>query len=146
MVYRIMKRYRILVVDDDNPTLEMLFQWLQDHNHCPTTTACRGDQALALMKKQSFDVVLTNNMMPGMLGVEMADIIRRNGGPPVIIISGYYTKEYRFKAFAAGARAYVRKPIVLEWLPELIQDVVDRKLCYIGSGPPDKKAKGNTPR
>ncbi len=114
MVCTIMKRYRILVVDDDRDVLEMLFQWLHDYNHCSTNTACRADQALALMNKQSFDVVLTNNIMPGLLGVEMADIIRKQGGPPMIVMSGYYTRKYRFKAFAAGAKAYVRKPFVLE--------------------------------
>jgi CheY-like chemotaxis protein len=139
-----MKRYRILAVDDDRDVLEMLFQWLQDYNHCPTTTARRADQALALMKKQTFDVVLTNNMMPGILGIEMADIIRRQGGPPVIMLSGYYSREIRFKAFAAGVRAFLCKPIILEYLPELIQQVVDRKLCYIGSWPLAGKDKGNT--
>jgi len=141
-----MKPYRILVVDDDHDVLEMLFQWLQDYNHCPTTTACRADQALDLMKKQSFDVVLTNNMMPGLLGVEMAEIIRSHDGPPVIIISGYYTRECRFRAFAVGVRAYLRKPIALEYLPKLIQQVVDRKLHYIGSWLPAGKVEGKTPQ
>jgi CheY-like chemotaxis protein len=141
-----MRNYRVLVVDDDRAISETLLEWLQDYNHCPTTTASRADQALDLIKKQSFDVVLTNNMMPGMPGVELAEIIHRQGGPPVIIMSGYYTREYRFKALAAGVRAYLRKPIKLEDLPELIHQVVDQKLHYIGNWPSSKKAKGNTPR
>jgi len=146
MVCGIMKRYRILVVDDDNTVLGMLSQWLQDYNHCPTTTASRGDQALALIKKQSFDVVLTNNMMPGILGIEMAEIIHRQGGPPVIMLSGYYTREIRFKAFTAGVRAFLCKPIKLGCLPELIQQVVDRQLHYIGTWPPAENVKDITQR
>jgi two-component system, NtrC family, response regulator PilR len=140
-----MKRYSILVVDDDRNILETLFLWFHNYHHCPTTSARQAYQALALLNKQSFDVVLTDNMMPGLLGVEMADIIRRQGGPSVIVMSGYYNREYRFKALAAGAKAYLRKPFVLEWLPELIQDVVDRNLYYIGGGP-SAKMVGNTPR
>ena len=129
-----MRNYRILVVEDDSEILEMLVQWLQDFNHCPTTATCCGDEALDELNGQSFDLVLTNNMMPGMLGVELAALVRRRGGPPVIMISGFYNREMRFKAFANGAKAYVRKPFDLEWLLELIETVMDRGLHYIGSG------------
>jgi CheY-like chemotaxis protein len=127
-----MRKYRILVVEDDRLTLEMLVEWLQDFNHCPTATARCAYEALALLDRQSFDVVLTNNMMPGMLGVEMAAVIRRRGGPPVIMITGYYTGQMRLKAFASGVKAYVRKPFDLEWLLEVVAGVVDRGLIYIG--------------
>ena len=142
MLCWVMKSYRILVVDDDRDVLAMLSDWLQDYNHCPTATARCADEALALLERQSFDVVLTNNMMPGMLGVEMAAVIRRRGGPPVIMISGYFTGQMRLKAFAGGVKAYVRKPFDLEWLLELIEIVMDRGLHYIGSGPPDGFEKG----
>jgi len=131
-----MRSYRILIVDDDKAILEMLVEWLQDYNSCPTATARHADEAFALMKKQSFDVVLTNNMMPGMLGTEMAAILHRRGGPPVIMITGYHTRDTRRQAFANGVRAFLRKPIQLEWLLELVEEVVDRELYYIGSGPP----------
>ena len=131
-----MRKYRILLVEDDRSTLEMLVQWLQDFNHCPTTATRCGDEALDELNRQSFDLVLTNNMMPGMLGIELAALIRRRGGPPVIMINGYHNREMRFKAFAGGAKAYVRKPFNLTWLLELIETVMDRGLHYIGSGPP----------
>jgi CheY-like chemotaxis protein len=137
-----MRNYRILVVEDDRLTLEMLVEWLQDFNHCPTTATCCGDEALDELNRQSFDLVLTNNMMPGMLGVELAALIRRRGGPPVIITSGYYTRQMRLQAFAGGAKAYVRKPFKLEWLLELIETVMDQGLHYIGSGPPSGHEKG----
>jgi DNA-binding response OmpR family regulator len=137
-----MRKYRILLVEDDRSTQEMLVQWLQDFNHCPTTATCCGDEALNELNKQSFDLVLTNNMMPGMLGIELATLIRRRGGPPVIMISGFYNREMRFKAFANGAKAYVRKPLDLGWLLELIETVVDQGLHYIGSGPPGGYNKG----
>jgi DNA-binding response OmpR family regulator len=137
-----MRNYRILVVEDDSDMLEMLVQWLQDFNHCTTTATRCADEALAELNRQSFDLVLTNNMMPGMPGVELAGLIRRRGGPPVIMISGFYNREMRFKAFASGAKAYVRKPIKLEWLLELIETVMDRGLHYIGSGPPGGYNKG----
>jgi two-component system, response regulator PdtaR len=137
-----MKSYRILVVDDDRDVRAMLSDWLQDYNHCPTATARCADEALALLDRQSFDLVLTNNMMPGMLGVEMAAVIRRRGGPPVIVITGYHSNEIRRQAFASGVRACLCKPIKLEWLPELIEAVLDRGLHYIGCGPPGGYEKG----
>ena len=66
----------------------------------------------------------------------MAALIRRRGGPPVVMISGYCNREMRLKAFASGAKACVRKPFDLGWLLELIETVMDRGLHYIGSGPP----------
>jgi CheY-like chemotaxis protein len=127
-----MRNYRILLVEDDRSTLEMLVQWLQDFNHCLTATARCADEALALLDRQSFDVVLTNNMMPGMLGVDMAAVIRRRGGPPVIMITGYHNREMRLQAFADGVKAFVYKPFNLEWLLEVVAGVVDRGLIYIG--------------
>jgi CheY-like chemotaxis protein len=132
MLCWVMKSYRILVVDDDRDVLAMLSDWLQDYNHCPTATARCADEALALLERQSFDVVLTNNMMPGILGVEMAAVIRRRGGPPVIMITGYHNREMRLQAFANGVKAYVYKPFNLEWLLEVVAGVVDRGLIYIG--------------
>ena len=44
----------------------------------------------------------------------------------MIMISGYYNREMRLRAFANGVKAFVRKPFKLEWLLDLIETVVDR--------------------
>jgi CheY-like chemotaxis protein len=131
------KPYRILVVEDDADLCKMLKEWFEEHHHCPTALARNAEDALELLPNQLVDVVITDNNMPGMHGLELANIIRMSDGPPVILMTGYYTRPIHLAAFRAGVRAFMIKPFRLEWMLEMIEIVVGRGLYYIGMGPPE---------
>jgi CheY-like chemotaxis protein len=58
----------------------------------------------------------------------------RLGGPPVIVLTGYYHPLCRKQAFASGAMACLAKPVRLPLLAEVIELVVDRGVRFIGTG------------
>lgn len=67
---------RILVVDDDRNCCEGLSELLGGEGH--TVMACRnGPRALAALEAESYDVLLTDLIMPGMSGLELIDAARK---------------------------------------------------------------------
>jgi PAS domain S-box-containing protein len=81
---------RVLVVEDNVEVGRFSTQVLQDLGY-ETTWAANADEALALLQKaDSFDVVFSDVVMPGMSGIELGEEIRRRQpGLPVVLTSGY---------------------------------------------------------
>ncbi len=114
----------ILVVDDDDiirGTLCELFS--QEHTVYAADTA---EAALAKLKSQAFDVVLTDVSMPGLSGLDLLNrVVQLYPGTPVIIISGLSDQEQAQSLIGRGAFDYVLKPFRLE----VVEDSVRRALA-----------------
>lgn len=124
----------ILIVDDDRALLETLGEYFDHCHHCMTSPARDSEEALSHLRCRPFDVMLTDINHPGMNGLELTQLVRRLGGPPVIIISGYSFPDHRHQVFASGARACLRKPVNLERLAAIVELVVAKGVHYIGNG------------
>jgi len=103
---------RILVVDDDPLTLDLLEQELTDTGY-EVARAATGDEAL--QKATSFlpHVVLLDYILPGMDGVEVIRRLRQDDrfkAVPVILITGRGGQEDKIRGLDAGADDYVVKP------------------------------------
>lgn len=108
---------RILIVEDDDRTQELLKQMVKTLGH-ESEYALDGFEALAKVKL-GFDLVLLDIVMPGIDGFEVLRQIREDPDTeelPVVIVSGMDDKEGRVRAFKTGANDYIIKPIDL---PEL---------------------------
>ena len=102
----------LLIVDDDDDNLTLLTHIL--NRHYELTTAKNGEDALQLLETESYDAVLLDIMMPGMSGLEVLEIIRRNTGLatlPVIMISALSDSKHVVQGLKLGANDYVSKPI-----------------------------------
>ncbi|MGB4660574.1 MAG: response regulator [Mobilitalea sp.] len=106
--------YHVLIVDDE----QLMRQYLGDNlsalcpDFCVTGIACDGIAAVELMKKQSFDVVITDIKMPEMDGLNLAKyIFESEKHTRVIIISGYSEFEYARLALKYGVSDYLLKPL-----------------------------------
>ena len=115
---------KVLLVEDDEPTLEVLSQFL---GHFYSVIACSsGERALqALYTNDSIDVIVTDLRMPGINGF---DILRcafehsqRTGVMiPAIVLTGHGTPEDEAQARTFGLTHFHRKPIDLMKLRETI--------------------------
>jgi len=86
---RAMRGRRILVVDDDPLVLASIAEMLEDEGHM-VTDAQSGPKALDALREQKFDIVITDQAMPDMTGIDLARNIRRAWpGLPIILASGY---------------------------------------------------------
>lgn len=85
-------RKKILVVDDDPATRESI-RLLLDVDRHTVTEASNGYEALELFKGQTYDLVITDYLMPGMLGDELARSIRSIApAQPILMVTAYVEK------------------------------------------------------
>lgn len=109
MADKSVKSAKILIVEDDGPIANALRLKLEAENFIPTV-AVDGKEALALVEKEKFDLILLDIMMPGMNGFEvMEEFKKMNVKTRVIILSNLSQEEDIEKAKKAGAADYFVK-------------------------------------
>jgi DNA-binding NtrC family response regulator len=102
---------KLLIVDDEAPILESLKAALKPSGYeCVVTQKPR--EAVEAFKRDGFDVVITDFMMPEMNGIELLKEVK-NARPDanVIILTGYADIENAIAAVNNGAYAFFRKPL-----------------------------------
>ncbi|MDQ0089024.1 two-component system chemotaxis sensor kinase CheA [Paenibacillus anaericanus] len=110
------KGKRVLIVDDDERNLLALTPPLKSKG-MDVITAQTGQQAIDLIHKQDFDIVLMDIMMPGMNGLEAIKIIRNvRTELPIISVTAKAMIQDRMDSLEAGASDFISKPLNLEQL------------------------------
>jgi len=110
-ISRLDRTLRILVVDDQEVICELLAEYLHEDGH---TTGCafRGDEALELFRKQHFDLVLTDQSMPGLNGEQLAAAIKRLAPDvPVILLTGFGDEMLALGGHSAEVDLILGKPL-----------------------------------
>jgi CheY-like chemotaxis protein len=80
---------RVLAVDDDSLVLFNTIAMLEDMGHV-ALEAASGAQALALLRREAIDLVITDQSMPQMTGLQLVEAIQAEWpGLPVILATGY---------------------------------------------------------
>ncbi len=110
-----MNKLKILVVDDDPVTRLMLSKTLSKAE-CEVDLAEDGVQAIELISRRFYDVVLTDLMMPG--GADGIDVLEATKAQykdtEVILITGYASVDTAVTAMKKGAADYLQKPINID--------------------------------
>lgn len=107
------RRYRLLLVDDDTNNRAALSRRLTMCGYA-MDVAEDGPDALEKIARERFDLVLLDQMMPGMNGIEVLRRIRNTYSQselPVIMITGVGGSQTAVDALRAGANDYVNKPV-----------------------------------
>jgi len=103
-------QYTILVVDDEEPVRNLIVTLLSRSGHS-SITAVDGVDALDRMKGNKIDAVITDIKMPNMDGVALTiEILKRNPGLPILVMTAFDEEYSAGAAIAAGAREYIKKP------------------------------------
>lgn len=103
-------RGRLLIVDDEEPQRLMLSNILRRAGF-EVETASDGRVALERMATESFDLLLTDQRMPTMDGLELLAHVRRNDAKlPVILMTAFGTVSAAVEAMKQGASDYLTKP------------------------------------
>ncbi len=107
---------RILLVDDEEIIHASVKKSLK-LGDWTIESAMNARQALELLRTGTYDLVITDLMMPGMDGLELLEEIRKGvGDVPVIMLTGYATIRTAVKAMEIGAFDYIAKPPTREEL------------------------------
>ena len=101
----------VLVVDDDEALARALKRMLETAGY-HVTTAGDGNAAVAKIRHEPFDVILSDIQMPGMDGIDMLRVVRAYDlDVPVILMTGEPTVETAAEAVSLGALQYLSKPV-----------------------------------
>ncbi len=102
--------YKILVVDDEAPVRD-LFDELFKKEDCQTVSCATGEEALKILKNETFDAVLLDIKLPGMSGLEALKNIREtNKKLPVVMITGFgFDEDLIAKTKQFGCSGYIGK-------------------------------------
>lgn len=103
--------YRILIADDHPIVLRGLRQILEEGGNVRRITEVNsGEEVLAAIKEDNFDIVLLDISMSGMNGIDTLEEIREvKPALPVLMLSMYPEKDYALRAIKAGAAGYLTK-------------------------------------
>ena len=115
---------RILLVEDSLPNQKVALAMLSGSGHT-TVVANHGQEALALLAEQEFDVILMDVQMPVMDGMEATSAIRAaeegtDRHQPIVAMTAHAMSGDRERCLAAGMDEYVSKPVHLEPLFQAI--------------------------
>jgi CheY-like chemotaxis protein len=134
--------HEVLVVDDEVVVLTVLRELLRRSGY-RVTTAASAEEAIDLMQRRSFDLVLTDKNLPGASGLEVLRIARTLDPPPaVVMITGYSSYDSAVEALDIGAQDYIEKPIRdVEALRFRVRRALSRRNEQLArSRPPSKDA------
>lgn len=116
---------RVLIVDDEPVVGEICSRALTD---CRVDRAENGRQALDLLAKTEFDLVLTDVNMPDMDGLDLLRSIKsKRPDQVVILMTGYACKETILEALKADADDFINKPLNLLHLQTLVNKTLEKK-------------------
>lgn len=118
--------YRILVVDDDYASRILLNKVLEQDGY-RVTTASDGSEALELLRRETYDVVISDLIMEHVGGLELLKQIKEGGiEVAVILLTGHASIETAIEAVRLGASDYLMKPVNTEELKVRLRKTIER--------------------
>ena len=116
----------ILIVDDEPIVRESIRDWLKDAGY-EVATAETGEEAIAMIQKKDFGVLVLDVRLPGKTGIRvLRDIKALKPEIKSIIITAYPTSELAAEAKELGAIDYLVKPIAPDDLERLIRETLQQ--------------------
>lgn len=117
-------RIRVLVVDDEQPALDELSFLLEaDDRVSSVVTAATATEGLRILRETDVDAVFLDIQMPGLSGLELAEVLGRfKEPPPVVFVTAH--EQHAVEAFELHAVDYVLKPVREERLAEAVRRVL----------------------
>jgi two-component system alkaline phosphatase synthesis response regulator PhoP len=136
------RRRRILVVEDDR-TLRTALAFNLTREGYEVQSAVDGEQALAMARGGQLDLILLDVMLPGMSGIEVLRVLRKDGiGTPVVILSAKGDEIDRVVGLKVGADDYVAKPFSRPELLARIEAVLRRERREVATDEQGDRARG----
>jgi len=118
---------RILIVEDDEEMRALLKDSLLEEG-IEFDSAGNGSEAIRKLVEESFDLVITDIRTPGLTGLDILPRIKKlRPETLIIVITAFGSEEVRLKSFDRGAAAYLEKPISMNRLKALVQEMISTK-------------------
>jgi len=117
---------QILIVDDSSAMRAYVRAALEGDGEVEVAEATSGFDALRLLPREKFDLVIVDINMPNINGLELISFMRKSEthrSTPLLIISTEASERDQARAMALGANAYLPKPFSSEQLLKVVADL-----------------------
>ena len=122
---------KILVVDDDSASVEAVVEILEREGY-NLVAASGGREALRILATEDIDVVVTDEKMPDLSGIDLLKHIKDNHPyTQVIILTGYGSIDSAVQATKAGADGYLEKPIQINILRQTAKNALEKRSLFL---------------
>ncbi len=116
-------KYNALVVEDEDQMIEMLCEFLERVN-IGVISVKNGLDALGILKKQKFDLILLDLNLPLFKGEHVMSILKnRNESTPVIVVSAFLTNEKILELSKLGVQEFLAKPFEIRSFYDTVNKV-----------------------
>ena len=137
---------QLLIVDDELHVRESLSHWFAEDGY-DVVSADSGKQALALLGRRAFDIVITDIRMPGMDGLDLQRrILEVDPDLAIIVITAYASVSTAVQALKEGAYDYLAKPFDPEELTRVIEKAWEKQRLRKENVLLKERLKGAGPR
>jgi len=118
---------KLMIVDDEETLTFSLYQtFIMAKQDYEVITASSGEEAVARLAGDNFDLVITDISMPGMTGLELlAQIRQKYPRTAVIVMTAYGSEEKKEEALRIGAHHYIEKPFEIKDIKKLVMDILN---------------------
>ena len=117
--------HRILVVDDDKFSRRLLEKFL-DGEGFTVTKARNGAQALEMLAKEQFDLLITDVSMPRIGGLKLLEEVKgRYPMPAIVVTATDIDSETQRRSYSLGARKFMLKPLDREELLLTVRGILN---------------------
>jgi two-component system NtrC family sensor kinase len=120
---------RVLVVDDEEPVANLLARLLRELGHQPTVVNS-GAEALELIAREQFDLILSDVKMPGMSGFELHQTIKQTTpelAARLVFVTGDMLSAATQARIAQSGNPYIAKPFAIERLETLVRGLLSQR-------------------
>lgn len=115
------------LVDDDDEVLDLIEQILFEEG-AGTRRFHRAEELLEAVEHTSFDIIISDLMLPGLTGLELLESLHRKGITiPFVLITGYASLDSAIEAVNKGAFSYIKKPFNIEEIRFVINRLRQRQ-------------------
>lgn len=121
--------YKLLIVDDEENIRKLIHKYAQYEGH-EVVEAENGMQAVDLVRRTNFDLIIMDVMMPELDGFSAAAEIRKMKDTPIIMLSARGEEYDRIHGFMTGIDDYVVKPFSPKELMLRIQAILTRRVRH----------------
>lgn len=118
---------KILVVDDEPSLRDVLNIMLKKAGYA-TSTAADGEEALAQVNREIYDLVITDLKMPGMGGMEVLKAVKSTSPETVVlVVTAFGSAESAVEAMKLGAYDYLTKPFQIDEVQLIIRNALEKR-------------------
>jgi EAL domain-containing protein (putative c-di-GMP-specific phosphodiesterase class I)/DNA-binding NarL/FixJ family response regulator len=124
---------KILVVEDDDFTREIIFRVLRDLGYTHIREAISAESAIGLLEANTFDLIVTDVFMSGMNGLEFIQMIRsgKSHARPdirIVVLTAFSKTEVLAAALALDVNGFLTKPVIPSLVDEKLTQALSERL------------------